>query len=161
MQDGVIVAIFNHQGSPRGGDELKVPNWWMGMLSRDVGKSKLTFISMLSLDPATVGKRGYREIFQVGEAVGGRPLIDRQHPHDLFMQLAAVWRTPLTDKTGLTIAGGPAGEPALRPVAFMHPASAADNPFAPPRHHNFYSTPIPFRGVTAPGEHCPPAPRGS
>jgi len=49
---------------------------------------------MLSLDPATVGKKGYREIFQVGEAVDGRPLIDRQYPHDLFMQLAAIWRMP-------------------------------------------------------------------
>ncbi len=155
MQDGVIFGIFNHQGSRRGGDEFKVPNWWMGMLSRDLGRSKLTFTSMLSLDPATVGKSGYREIFQVGEALDGRPLIDRQHPHDLFMQLAAVWRTPLTDKTGLTIAAAPAGEPALGPVAFMHRASAADNPFAPLGHHTFDSTHIAFGVVTAAVYHGP------
>src|SRR5215218_4907408 len=58
MQDGVVYGLFNHQGGPRGGDEFKVPNWWMGMFSRDVGKSKLTFSTMLSLDPATVGKQG-------------------------------------------------------------------------------------------------------
>jgi hypothetical protein len=153
MQDGIVFGLFNHQGGPRGGDEFKVPNWWMGMLSRDVGTSKLTFTSMLSLDPATVGKKGYGEILQVGEAVDGRPLIDRQHPHDLFMQLAAVWRTPLTDKTGLTLAGGPAGEPALGPVAFMHRASAADNPLAPLGHHTFDSTHIAFGVVIAAVDH--------
>jgi hypothetical protein len=161
MQDGIVFGMFNHQGGPRGGDEFKVPNWWMGMLSRDVGKSKLTFTSMLSLDPATVGKRGYGEIFQVGEVVDGRPLIDRQHPHDLFMQLAAIWRTPLTDKTGLTLAGGPAGEPALGPVAFMHRASAADNPFAPLGHHTFDSTHIAFGVVTAAVDHGPWTAEGS
>lgn len=155
MQDGVVFGMFNHQGGPRGGDEFKVPNWWMGMFSRDVGKSKLTLTSMLSLDPATVGKQGYREIFQVGEAFEGRPLIDHQHPHDLFMQLAAVWRTPLTDRTGLTIAGGPVGEPALGPVAFMHRASAAENPIAPLGHHTFDSTHIAFGVVTAAVDHGP------
>src|SRR5436190_12750053 len=107
MQDGIVFAEFNHQGGPRGGRELVAPNWWMGMASRETSRGRLTFTSMLSLDPATVGKDGYREIFQVGEAVNGRPLIDRQHPHDLFMQLAAVWRVPLTASIGLTLAGGP------------------------------------------------------
>jgi hypothetical protein len=155
MQDGVVFGLFNHQGGPRGGDEFKVPNWWMGMFSRSVGKSKLTFTTMFSLDPATVGKQGYREIFQVGEAFEGRPLIDHQHPHDLFMQLAAIWRTPLGGTTGLTIAGGPAGEPALGPVAFMHRASAAENPIAPLGHHTFDSTHIAFGVVTAAVDHGP------
>jgi len=149
MQDGVVYGMFNHQGGPRGGDEFKVPNWWMGMFSRDVGKSTLSFTTMLSLDPATVGKQGYREIFQVGEAFEGRPLIDHQHPHDLFMQLAAVWRTPLNETTGLTIAGGPAGEPSLGPVAFMHRLSAAENPLAPLGHHTLDATHIAFGVVTA------------
>ena len=149
MQDGVVYGLFNHQGGPRGGDELKVPNWWMGMFSRNVGKSKLSFTTMLSLDPATVGKQGYREIFQVGETFEGRPLVDHQHPHDLFMQLAAVWRTPLNDTTGLTIAGGPAGEPSLGPVAFMHRLSAAENPLAPLGHHTFDATHIAYGVVTA------------
>ena len=47
---------------------------------------------MLSLDPATVGSSGYGEIFQVGETLDGKPLVDRQHPHDFLMQLAATWR---------------------------------------------------------------------
>ena len=95
------IRIFNHQGGPRGGDELRVPNWWMGMFERKVGSSNLTINTMLSLDPLTVGKKGYRELFQVGEAFEGKPLIDYQHPHDLFMQLAVVWRMPIGSKHGL------------------------------------------------------------
>lgn len=149
MQDGIVFAEFNRQGGPRGGSELVAPNWWMGMASRDTARGRFTFNAMFSLDAATVGTDGYREIFQAGEALNGRPLIDRQHPHDFFMQLAAVWRIPLGDATGLTIAGGPAGEPALGPVAFMHRASAADNPSAPLSHHTFDSTHVAFGLVTA------------
>jgi len=149
MQDGALFAVINRQGGPRGVDEFRVPNWWMGMFSRQVGSSRLTLNTMFSLDPATAGKRGYGEIFQVGEAVDGRPLIDRQHPHDLFMQLAAVWRVPIGSATGLTVAGGPAGEPALGPVAFMHRASAAEYPFATLSHHTFDSTHIAYGVVTA------------
>jgi hypothetical protein len=161
MQDGIVFAEFNHQGGPRGGNEFVVPNWWMGMASRKTSRGQLTFTGMLSLDPATVGKAGYREIFQVGEALNGRPLIDRQHPHDLFMQLAAVWRMPVTESTGFTLAGGPAGEPALGPVAFMHRASAADNPTAPLGHHTFDSTHIAYGVVTAAVDHGPFVVEGS
>ncbi len=59
------------------------------MLSRPAGKGQLTLTGMFSLEPATVGTRGYREIFQAGEATDGRPNLDRQHPHDAFMQLSA------------------------------------------------------------------------
>jgi hypothetical protein len=155
MQDGVLFGVFNHQGGPRGGDEFKAPNWWMGTLTRHVGSSQLTLNAMFSLDPATAGKLGYGELFQVGEAVDGRPLIDRQHPHDFFMQLAGVWRTPLTDGTGLTIAGGPVGEPALGPVAFMHRASAAEYPLASLGHHTFDSSHIAFGVITAAVDHGP------
>ena len=75
------------------------------MAARETSRGRLTFTSMFSLDPATVGKAGYREIFQAGEALNGRPLIDRQHPHDLFMQLAAIWRVPMSASTGFTLAG--------------------------------------------------------
>lgn len=150
MQDGVLFALYNHQAGPRGGNEFKVPNWWMGMASRKVrGDQDLTFTAMFSLDPATVGKRGYRELFQAGEALDGRPLIDRQHPHDLFMQLAAIWRIPIDERTGFTIAGGPVGEPALGPVAFMHRPSSAETPLAPLEHHLLDSTHVAFGVVTA------------
>jgi hypothetical protein len=155
MQDGIVFAELDHQGGPRGGDQFVAPNWWMGMASRGTSHGQFTFNSMLSLDPATVGESGYREIFQVGEALNGRQLIDRQHPHNFFMQLAAVWRLPVTSSTGFTIAGGLAGEPALGPVAFMHRASADDNPAAPITHHTFDSTHVSFGVVTAAVDHGP------
>src|SRR5262245_45090675 len=161
MQDGIVFAEFNHQGGPRAGDEFVAPNWWMGTATRDTPQGRFSFNAMLSLDPATVGTSGYHEIFQAGEALDGRPLIDRQHPHDFFMQLAAVWRMPVTDATGFTLAGGPVGEPALGPVAFMHRASAADNPTAPLGHHTFDSTHIAFGVVTAALDHGPWVVEGS
>jgi hypothetical protein len=135
MQDGIVFTELNRQGSDRGGTELVVPNWWMGMATRKTSRGAVTLTGMFSLDPATVGKEGYREIFQAGETLDGQALVDRQHPHDFFMQLAAAWRIPITDRTGLTLAGAPVGEPALGPVAFMHRASALDNPTAPLGHH--------------------------
>ena len=153
MQDAIVFTEFNHQGGPRGGNEFVVPNWWMGMASRETSRGRFTLTSMLSLDPATVGTDGYRELFQVGEAFNGRPLIDRQHPHDLFMQLGAVWRMPVNDSTGFTLVGAAVGEPALGPVAFMHRPSAADNPTAPLGHHTFDSTHIAFGVMTAAVDH--------
>jgi hypothetical protein len=155
MEDGVLFAGWNHQGGPRGGDEFVAPNWWMGMASRDTSRGRLTFTGMLSLDAATLGRDGYREIFQSGETLDGAPVIDRQHPHDLFMQLAAVWRLPVGETSGVTIAGGPVGEPALGPVAFMHRASAGDNPAAPLAHHLLDSSHIAFGVVTAAVDHGP------
>jgi hypothetical protein len=161
MQDGLIRLMVNRQGGPRGGTDVTAPNWWMGMLTRKVGAGRLTFNGMFSLDPATVGIDGYREIFQAGESLRGMPLIDRQHPHDLFMQLAAVWQAPVTDRTRVTFAGGPAGEPALGPIAFMHRASAAETPLAPLSHHTFDSTHIAFGVVTAAVDHGPWTVEGS
>ena len=161
MQGGIVFAEFNDQGGPRGGSEFVAPNWWMGMASRATSRGQLTFAGMFSLDPATVGKEGYRELLQTGEAFEGRPLIDRQHPHDVFMQMAAVWRMPLGASTGLTLAGGPAGEPALGPVAFMHRASSRDNPTAPLGHHTFDSTHIAFGVMTAAVDYGPLVLEGS
>src|SRR5881275_3266765 len=53
MQDGIVFGEFNHQGGPRGGNEFVVPNWWMGMASRNTSRGQFTLTSMLSLDPAT------------------------------------------------------------------------------------------------------------
>jgi hypothetical protein len=150
MQDGAAFLTFNKQGGPRGGDgELVSQNWWMGMAQRPAAGGMLQFNLMLSLDPLFNGKDGYREIFQVGETVGGQPLIDHQHPHDVLMQAAVVWRVPLANDYKLTLAGAPVGEPALGPVAFMHRASSFENPTAPLGHHTFDSTHIAMGVLTA------------
>jgi hypothetical protein len=153
MQDGVVFVTFNHQGGPLGETELVSQNWWMGMLSRPAGPGRLTLSTMLSLEP--VAERGYSELFQIGESWKNRPIVDRQHPHDFLMQLAGVWKLPLGERSSLTIAGAPVGEPALGPVAFMHRRSAAENPTAPIGHHTFDATHIAMGVITGAFERGP------
>ncbi len=155
MKDGAFTLMLNRQGGPLGDTEVRAPNWWMGMASHALGPGTFTGQLMLSLDPATVGTCGYGELFQVGETCDGRPLVDRQHPHDLFDQIALVWRIPITGRTALTVAGGPVGEPALGPVAFMHRPSAGANPVAPLSHHTFDSTHVAMGVATVAIEHGP------
>ena len=93
MQDGVVFGTFSHQNGPRGSREFRSQNWWMGMAHRTfTSGSALTLTSMVSLEPATVRGRGYAELFQVGETFENVPLVDRQHPHDMFMQLSSAFR---------------------------------------------------------------------
>jgi hypothetical protein len=149
VQDGAVFVNVNHQGGDRGGTEVVSQNWWMATASRRAGTGVLKLNLMVSLEPATVGADGYRELFQTGETFDGFPLVDRQHPHDFLMQAAVVWRTPLTNGYTLTLAGAPVGEPALGPIAFMHRASAFENPTAPLAHHNLDSTHIAMGVLTA------------
>jgi hypothetical protein len=141
MQDAVAYLTFNDQGGPRGGRELSSQNWWMGMAQRRLKRGTFLVNLMLSLEPATLGKNGYREIFQAGETYKGAPLVDRQHPHEFLMQAAAGWQVD-TGNNRFTFMGAAAGEPALGPVAFMHRQSAFENPTAPLGHHTFDSTHI-------------------
>lgn len=140
MHDGVVFVTFSNQTGPRGGEELISTNWVMGTATRQAGPGQLTLTGMMSLERATTGPRGYRELFQVGETYRFIPLVDRQHPHDLLMQASAAWRLPLTDTTGLTLVGAPVGEATLGPVPFMHRPSAAENSVAPLGHHTIDST---------------------
>jgi len=149
MQDAVVVAMFNAQGSPRGETEFRAPNWWMGMAQKRVAGGTLTVSTMLSLDAATVGTQGYSHILQVGETYQGNALIDHQHPHDFLMQAAAIWKRPMAREMTLTLAGAPVGEPALGPVAFMHRSSAFENPMSPLGHHTLDSTHITMGVLTA------------
>jgi hypothetical protein len=151
MQDGVVFAMFNDQSGPRGGTEFVVPNWWMLMGSRKFTNGTLTLTGMYSLDPALVGADGYRELFQAGEVFDGRPLIDRQHPHDFFMQMSVSWSADLLAPAHatLTLTGAPVGAPALGPIPYMHRASSFDNPMTPLTHHLFDSTHISFGVATA------------
>src|SRR5687768_2320289 len=105
---------------------------------------------MVSLEPATIGKRGYPLIGQTGETADGKThLIDRQHPHDLFMELAATYSRNISDTASVFLYVGLPGEPALGPPAFMHRTSGVDNPEAPITHHWLDSTHITFGVVTA------------
>jgi hypothetical protein len=64
MLHGLAFLSGIQQSGPRGGDKLFSTNWFMGMAQREVGRGSLMFRAMLSLDPATVTKRRYPELFQ-------------------------------------------------------------------------------------------------
>src|SRR5215471_4576614 len=161
MQDGVVWAMFNDQSGDRGGSEFIAPNWWMLMAMRKTPRGLFTFEGMVSLDPATVGGNGYRELFQAGEAFHGNAIVDRQHPHDFFMRLQASLRVPFRTSTDVTFTGAAVGSPALGPIPYMHRASAFDNPMAPLTHHLFDSTHVSFGVMTTSVEHGPWTVEGS
>src|SRR5690606_6263767 len=81
-------------------------------------------------------------------ADGVAPLVDRQHPHDLFMELSASYSRPLSDRSSVFAYVGLPGEPAFGPPAFMHRMSAMDSPEAPITHHWLDSTHIVFGVAT-------------
>jgi hypothetical protein len=104
---------------------------------------------MLSPDPL-MGKRGLPLLLQTGETADGRtPLVDRQHPHDLFVELSASYSHPLSARDALFIYAGLPGEPAFGPPAFVHRLSAMHSPEPPITHHWLDSTHIVFGVVTA------------
>ncbi|HEY8993263.1 MAG TPA: hypothetical protein VIM71_01145 [Lacunisphaera sp.] len=139
---------YDDQSGPRGDDQINSINWLMAMTTWRVSENELTLRGMFSLEPMTASKRGYPLLFQSGEAYHGQPLIDRQHPHDFFMELAARYRRLLNPDTVMSLYVAPSGEPALGPPAFMHRMSAMDNPAAPISHHWLDSTHISFGVVT-------------
>ena len=130
------------QSGPRGGDKFFSTNWFMPMAQRDLGPGQLTLRTMLSLEPATVSQRRYPELFQQGETAYGRPIVDGQHPHDLFMELSAFYDLKLSGHALLSFYGAPVGDPAMGPAAYPHRASAVENPVAPLGHHLEDSTHI-------------------
>jgi len=133
----------------RGGHEFDAPNWGMLMAQRMVGKRGLLLLrGMVSLDRLTMGGDGYPLIFQSGESWDGVPLIDRQHPHDIFSEFAVGYTHSLNKAMDIGGYLGYPGEPALGPTAFMHRISAMHNPDAPLGHHWQDATHIAFGVAT-------------
>lgn len=134
----------NSQGGARGVTKFESQNWIMPMAYRRVGNGTLQLRGMFSLEPLTFSPGGSPQLFQTGESYKGRSLVDKQHPHDLFMELSAQYTMPLNDRSTWFAYLGFPGEPALGPVAFMHRSSASENPAAPLAHHLQDSTHISF-----------------
>ena len=135
-------VIDEQQSSPRGGNKLFSTNWFMGMAQRPLGPGVFTARAMSSLEPATVTQRRYPLLFQQGETAFGKPIVDGQHPHDLFMEIAALYDLRLGNKLLLSFYFAPIGDPAMGPVAYPHRASASENPLAALGHHQEDSTHI-------------------
>jgi hypothetical protein len=138
------------QNGARGGDKFFSTNWLMPMAQRDLGRhGKLTLRTMLSLEPATVTERRYPELFQVGETAFGRAIVDGQHPHDLFMEIAALYDLELSKNTLMSFYFAPVGDPAIGPTAYPHRTSASEDPMASLGHHLEDSTHIAADVITA------------
>lgn len=146
---GFADVIDDEQGGPRGGSKTFAANMLMAMAQRPAGPGRLGLRAMLSLEPAAVGKRGYPLLLQTGETADGvTRLIDRQHPHDLFMELAGTYSVSRGTHS-FFLYGGLPGEPALGPPAFMHRFSGMAFPLAPISHHWLDSSHITFGVITA------------
>src|SRR5262249_25508146 len=96
----------------------------------------------ISLEEVTITNKRYPLLFQTGETANGIPIVNGQHPHDFFMELAASYRLPVTERLTLNFYGGPRGEPALGPAGFPHRQSNSENPIAVLSHHLQDSTHI-------------------
>jgi hypothetical protein len=141
-------------------------NWFMASAERRVGMGRLTLSGMFSLEPWTIGRLVYGggifesqrvyaftatgervpvggspQVFQTGESYLGSPLINYQHPHDLFMGLGATYRFD-AGPAKYTLGADLVGSAALGPTPFMHRESARDNPSVPLTHHYMDSTHI-------------------
>ncbi len=148
MLHGYTTQAYDHQGGPRGDDKNFNESMLMIMGQRSLGVGTLGLRGMFSLDPA-MGKNGYPLLFQTGETADGKNhLIDRQHPHDLFMEMALTYSIPLAEKSSVFTYFGLPGEPALGPATFMHRFSGVENPEAPITHHWLDSTHITFGVMT-------------
>ena len=150
MAHATLWGIYDTQNGPRGDGMPFLAGMAMGMARRDLGAGDtLSFRAMLSPDPL-MGKRGYPLLLATGETADGvTALVDRQHPHDLFMELSGTYTHAFSRDDSAFLYFGYPGEPALGPPAFMHRASGADIPMAPITHHWLDSTHITFGVVTA------------
>lgn len=149
MLHGSASVVYDDQRGKRGNRDAYSPNMLMGMAQHPLGLGTWGLRGMLSLEPLTLGRRGYPLLLQTGETADGvEPLIDRQHPHDLFMELASTYSIPINQESSAFVYFGLPGEPALGPPAFMHRFSGMEIPEAPITHHWLDSTHITYGVIT-------------
>lgn len=148
--NGFAANVQQQAASERGRDAFFSTNWVMPMAQHAVGPhgGLLTVRGMFSLEPATVGGRNYPVLFQQGETAFGAPIVDGQHPHDLFMEVAALYDQPIAQHWLLSFYAAPVGDPAIGPTAYPHRQSASEDPMAALGHHQEDSTHIAFNVVT-------------
>jgi len=153
MIHGNIFLRYNSQDvtnkGTRGDSRFDIPNMVMLMGQRKVGRNGLFhFSTMVSFDNLVTGGWGYPLLFQSGETYEGKPLVDRQHPHDLFSELSVSYSHAFSHDLDAFIYLAYPGEPAIGPVTFMHRPSGWDNPDAPLSHHWIDATHITFGVAT-------------
>src|SRR5665213_1078669 len=148
MLHGLAFLQYDDQGTKRGDKQFGSVNWGMIMAGTGLAGGRLNLRGMMSAEAFTVGSRGYPLLLQSGESYHGQPLYDRQHPHDLFMEIAAMYDHVIGDNLAVSLYAAPVGEPAIGPVAFPHRPSAQNDPLAPIGHHWQDATHISFGVLT-------------
>jgi hypothetical protein len=133
-----------------GRSRVDAPSMIMAMYSHPIGeRAQFGFRGMFSLDPIIQRGYGYPLLYQSGEQFRRAPIHDRQHPHDLFSELAVTYSYKFDDKKSFYLYAGYPGEPALGPPMYLHRTSGMNNPDAPIGHHWQDATHITFGVVTA------------
>ena len=148
MAHGVVFVDYNQQGGPRGEGKAESVNWLMLMQQHKLGSGSILFREMFSAESLTSPHPGFPELFQTGETYHGQPLVDHQHPHNVFAELALYYTVPINKNVSWLFYGAAAGDPALGPVAYMHRVSASELPLAPLSHHLQDSTHTSFGVIT-------------
>lgn len=146
----VLTFTNSRQEGPRGDEKAFVQGMATVMARRALGeRDTLDLEAMLSPDPF-MGKSGYPLLLQAGETADGvTHLVDRQHPHDLFMALTARLTHRFDNEASAFVEAGYPGEFAFGPTAFMHRPSGENFPTAPLTHHWLDSGHITWGVVTA------------
>jgi hypothetical protein len=116
-------------------------NWLMAGAERRSARDRVRLETMLSLEAFTLKDIGSPQVFQTGETFNNAPLIDYQHPHDLFMRLGGDYERRV-GRAMMLVGADLVGSPTLGPAPFMHRASAIENPQAPLAHHYLDSSHI-------------------
>lgn len=149
MLHGFAQLVYTDQEGPRGDEDFYATNMLMAMANRPLGNGVFGLRGMISLEPETIGKGGYPSLLQTGETADGvTHLLDRQHPHDALMELAATYNHAFGETSSWFVYAGLPGEPALGPPAFMHRFSGVEFPDSPISHHWLDSTHITFGVLT-------------
>jgi hypothetical protein len=151
MLHGNLFAQFLYEGGEdhRRSHQAGSINWLMAMAGRPAGGGRVALRAMFSAEPWTIRGCGYPDLLATGETCDGDTIHDRQHPHDLLMEIAAEYQHALRGNVRWQLYTALSGEPALGPAAFPHRLSAAGNPIAPIAHHWLDATHISFGVITA------------
>lgn len=136
MAHGELKASFDSQGGPRGVSRFQSQNWLMGSCEVPLSDAAaFQFRAMLTAEPFTAPNGGFPQLFQTGETYGGREIVDAQHPHNLFSELSVAFTQRLSEHFRYYLYFGLPGDREEGPTAFMHRASALENPAVPLCHH--------------------------
>ncbi|MFT3925718.1 MAG: hypothetical protein QM778_24465 [Myxococcales bacterium] len=130
MARGNIFLGYDWFSSDRGGKRFLSTNSLLFMMWHALGRGEFLPRVILSWEAFTM-KHGYPLVGQTGDYSEGSLLHDRQHPHDLFSEIATMFSFPVHKELALQLYLALVGEPALGPGSYLYRVSAVSDPLAP------------------------------